>query len=116
MPAGRGVGGALRLPAPPAAAPDNLAGSAVCGGGILRLGISGIRDLPRGYPNGLYGGTFLGRVGVGSDFRKMAAPCIFVVLVRVGGNMEAFDPTGDKNFQKKRGIYKNFICILEKMG
>ena len=113
---GDGIGIALRISAAPAAAGPLAGGSAVCGGGVLCLGLFELRGLPGRYPHGRHGGHGLGRMDMGNDRGAVATQTHFLGLE---GNWMGFwgvFPSNSKNFKNFSENMQKSICICENKG
>ena len=91
-------------------------GSGIYCGCLWCVVVSGLRDMPRRYSAGVYCGTVSGGICLGCECGSMAAFHIFPVLEGDRNAVFLAAASVSENFEKNTKFYKNFICILEKMG
>ena len=80
------------------------------------MAVSGVRHMPWRYSAGVYCRSVFGGACLGRDCGKMAASYLFPALERGWDAVFLAAVYNSDNFEKNTKIYKNFICILEKMG
>ena len=113
---GGGSGAVIRLSAALAAEKLLAAGSDFCPGGLCRMDLCGIWNLPGGSSAGLVFGHDAGWIYLGMDGWQTAAACVFQILE---GSQKLFaDPMAafSKNMEIFQKNSKKTICKMEEMG